>query len=193
MKNRQAMTYAAVLAAAALLVSCGTSKPPATATAPDQQPAAQTGAKPATPAATGQAQPPVAAGTAASKPAAPVNPVNDPNNILSKRSVYYDYDNYDVKPEFRALVEAHARYLRDNPNARVTLEGNCDERGSREYNVALGQKRSEGVKKMMTLLGAREQQIEAVSFGEEKPKSAGTGEAAWSQNRRSDVVYSRMQ
>ncbi len=196
MKIQPALTCVAVLAAAAFLASCGTSKPAATATAPEQKPAAQTGATPATPGATQPAQPPVGAGAGAgaSTPAAPgVSPINDPNNILSKRSVYYDYDNYDVKPEFRGLVEAHARYLRDNPGARVTLEGNCDERGSREYNVALGQKRAEGVKTMMTLLGAREQQIEAVSFGEEKPKSAGTGEAAWSQNRRSDIAYSRAQ
>ena len=75
----------------------------------------------------------------------------------------------------------------------MTIEGNCDERGSREYNVALGQRRSEGVKKAMTLLGAREQQIESVSFGEEKPKASGHDEAAWSQNRRSDMVYSRAQ
>ena len=197
MKIQPVLTCVAVFAAAAFLASCGASKPPASATAPDQTSAAATpGAKPATAGATGQAKPPVgtsAGASAGGKPAASVAAINDPNNILSKRSVYYDYDNYDVKPEFRGLVEAHARYLRDNPGARVTLEGNCDERGSREYNVALGQKRAEGVKKMMTLLGAREQQIEAVSFGEEKPKAAGTGEAAWSQNRRSDVVYSRAQ
>jgi len=192
MKIQPALTCVAVLAAAVFLASCGTTKPAATASASDQSPAAsQTGAKPATPGATGQAKPPV--GTSTGKPAASVAAINDPNNILSKRSVFYDYDSYDVKAEFRALVEAHARHLRDNPGARMTLEGNCDERGSREYNVALGQKRAEGVKKMMTLLGAREQQIEAVSFGEEKPRAAGTGEAAWAQNRRSDIIYSRAQ
>ena len=177
MKNNVFSGPLALLALAALLASCATSTPPESA--PAQQPAARGP----------QAQPPVAAAPQAAR----VSPLNDPNNILSKRSVYYDFDVYDVKPEFRALVEAHARYLRDNPGARVTLEGNCDERGSREYNVALGQRRSEAVKKMMGLLGAREQQMEAISFGEEKPKSAGHDEAAWSQNRRSDIVYSRAQ
>jgi peptidoglycan-associated lipoprotein len=183
MKTHSALNCAAVLAVAAFLASCATSEPTA--------PAAQPSAPQVTPRPAPQAQPPVA--QPVPQTAARVSPLNDPSNILSKRSVYYDYDNYDVKPEFRELVEAHARYLRDNPGARVTLEGNCDERGSREYNVALGQKRSEGVKKMMTLLGAREQQIEAVSFGEEKPKSNGHDESAWSQNRRSDIVYSRAQ
>ena len=138
-----------------------------------------------------QAQPPV--GKPAPQAAARVNPLNDPNNILSKRSVYYDFDKSDIKPEFRALVEAHARYLRDNSGARMTIEGNCDERGSREYNVALGQRRSEGVRKAMTLLGVPEGRIEAVSFGKEKPKAAGHDEASWSENRRSDIVYSRAQ
>ena len=181
MKNRPALTFAAVAAIAALLASCATSTPPAT------EPAAQPGS-PQAPAR--QAQPPVAQPV---QQAARVNPLNDPNNILSKRSVYYDFDKSDIKPEFNALVEAHARYLRDNSGARMTIEGNCDERGSREYNVALGQRRSEVVKKAMTLLGAREQQIESVSFGEEKPKASGHDESAWSQNRRSDVVYSRAQ
>ena len=182
MKNRPALTFAAVAAIAALLASCATSTPPAT------EPAAQPGS-PQAPAR--QAQPPV--GKPAPQAAARVNPLNDPNNILSKRSVYYDFDKSDIKPEFNALVEAHARYLRDNSGARMTIEGNCDERGSREYNVALGQRRSEVVKKAMTLLGAREQQIESVSFGEEKPKASGHDESAWSQNRRSDIVYSRAQ
>ena len=115
--------------------------------------------------------------------------LRDPNNILSKRSVYYDFDKSDVKAEYRPMVEAHARYLRENPGAQVTVEGNCDERGSREYNVALGQRRAESVKKMMTVLGAAEKQVEAVSFGEEKPKAGGHDETAWAQNRRSDIQY----
>ena len=103
-----------------------------------------------------------------------------------KRSVYYEFDQYDVKAEYRALVETHARWLRANPKARLTIEGNADERGSREYNVALGQKRAEAVMKLMTLYGARANQIEAVSFGEEKPRLTGHDEAAWAENRRSD-------
>jgi peptidoglycan-associated lipoprotein len=126
--------------------------------------------------------------TAGKTPARSV--LTDPASILSKRSIYYDLDKYDVKDEYKALVEAHARYLRDNRNARMLVQGNTDERGSREYNLALGQRRSEGVKKMLILLGATEAQVEAVSLGEEKPRAQGSDEAAWSQNRRSDILYS---
>jgi len=110
---------------------------------------------------------------------------------LSKRSVYYDFDRYDVNDEYRKVVEAHARYLREHSGAQVAVQGNADERGSREYNLALGQRRSEGVKKMLTLLGVAERQIETTSFGEEKPRAVGHDEASWSQNRRSDIVYER--
>jgi peptidoglycan-associated lipoprotein len=105
-----------------------------------------------------------------------------------KRSVYYEFDKYDVKAEFRALVESHARWLKANPRARLTIEGNADERGSREYNVALGQRRAESVTKMMVLLGAKAEQIEAVSWGEEKPRNSGHDEKSWSENRRSDFA-----
>ncbi|HVB46802.1 MAG TPA: peptidoglycan-associated lipoprotein Pal [Burkholderiales bacterium] len=117
------------------------------------------------------------------------NPLKDPNNILSKRSVYYDFDQYDIKDEYKPIVEAHAEYLRAHPDTKVLIQGNTDERGSREYNVALGQRRAEGVKKMLILLGAREGQIEAVSLGEEKPRDPGRSEAAYAQNRRSDILY----
>jgi peptidoglycan-associated lipoprotein len=115
--------------------------------------------------------------------------LTDPNSILSKRSIYYDYDKFDVKDDYKALVEAHAKYLRDNPKMKMLIQGNTDERGSREYNVSLGQRRSDGVKRMMVLLGVREDQVESVSLGEEKPKSEGHEENAWSQNRRSDILY----
>lgn len=118
------------------------------------------------------------------------SPLTDPANILSRRSIFYDLDQYDIKAQYKDLVEAHARYLRDNPNTRILIQGNTDERGSREYNVALGQRRSDGVKKMLLLLGAKEAQIESVSLGEEKPRAEGHDEAAWSQNRRSDILYS---
>ena len=121
---------------------------------------------------------------------APLSALKDPRNILSQRSIYYDYDKFDVKDEYRALVEAHGKYLRENPGARMLIQGNADERGSREYNVGLGQRRSDGVKRMLTLLGARDNQIESVSLGEEKPQDAGHSEAAWSKNRRSDILYS---
>jgi len=117
------------------------------------------------------------------------SPLRDPANILSKRTVYFDYDSFVVKDEFRPLVEAHARYLVANRGTRMIIQGNTDERGSREYNIALGQKRADAVKRVMTLLGAQEAQIETVSFGKEKPKNAGHDESAWAENRRGDIVY----
>ncbi len=117
------------------------------------------------------------------------NPLKDPGNILSKRSVFYDYDSNVVKDEFKPMVTAHARYLTQNRGRKITIQGNTDERGSREYNIALGQRRADGVRQMMVLLGVQEGQIETVSFGEEKPRSNGKDEAAFSENRRSDIVY----
>ena len=115
--------------------------------------------------------------------------LQDPNSILSKRSVYYEYDSYTVKSEYRELVLSHARFLRDNASASVILQGNTDDRGSREYNLALGQRRADSVRNMMTLAGARDEQIESVSLGEEKPRALGHSESAWSQNRRTDILY----
>ncbi len=117
------------------------------------------------------------------------NPLKDPKNILSKRSIFYDYDKYDVRDEYKPLLEAHARYLAQNRSAKMLIQGNCDERGSREYNIALGQKRADGVKKMLQLMGAQESQIESVSLGEEKPRCTEQTEECYSQNRRSDLLY----
>ena len=117
------------------------------------------------------------------------DPLKDPANILSKRSIYFDYDSNSVKDEFRPVVAAHAKHLSQNGSARVRIEGNTDERGSREYNLALGQRRADAVKQMMELLGARGAQIETVSFGKEKPKAQGQDEAAWAENRRADIRY----
>ncbi|MGH8751848.1 MAG: peptidoglycan-associated lipoprotein Pal [Burkholderiales bacterium] len=117
------------------------------------------------------------------------DPLHDPGNVLSRRSVYYDFDSSAVKDTYQPLVAAHASYLSGNKGARVTVQGSCDERGSREYNLALGQRRADGVKKAMSLLGASSSQIQTVSFGKEKPKATGHDEASWSQNRRSDIVY----
>ena len=117
------------------------------------------------------------------------NPLRDPNNILSKRSVYFDFDSYVVRDEFKPLVEAHARYLQSNRNARMTIQGHADERGSHEYNLALGQRRADAVKRMMTLIGATDGQVETVSFGKEKPRNSGHDEVAWAENRRDDMVY----
>jgi len=122
------------------------------------------------------------------QPRTPGQGTSDTRSDSGKRSVYYEFDGYDVKPEYRGLVEEHAKYLRQNPQARITIEGNADERGSREYNVALGQRRAESVMKMMRLLGVAENQIEAVSFGEEKPRAQGHDDPSWAENRRSDFV-----
>ncbi len=116
--------------------------------------------------------------------------LKDPKNILSKREVYFDFDSYVVKSEFQSLIEAHAKFLVANPKFKVLIQGNADDRGSREYNLALGQKRAEAVKKALTLLGAREEQIEAVSLGEEKPRCTEQTEECWAKNRRDDILYS---
>jgi peptidoglycan-associated lipoprotein len=118
-----------------------------------------------------------------------VDPLTDPASPLAKRSVYFDFDSFVVKPEFQSLVEAHGKYLSTHPNRRVVIEGNADERGSREYNLALGQKRAEAVKSRLRLLGVAESQIETVSFGEEKPVATGSDEASWALNRRADLNY----
>ena len=117
------------------------------------------------------------------------NPLKDPSNILSRRSVYFDYDSNVVKDEYKPLVSAHAKYLSDQRSQRVTIQGNTDERGSREYNIALGQRRADAVKQMMTLSGAPSAQIETVSFGEEKPRAQGNSEQSYAENRRADIVY----
>ncbi|MEP6656465.1 MAG: peptidoglycan-associated lipoprotein Pal [Betaproteobacteria bacterium] len=118
------------------------------------------------------------------------NPLRDPNNILSKRSVLFEYDSFTVPDQYRGIVEAHARYLQGSRNTRITIQGNADERGSREYNIALGQKRADAVRQLMRVLGVGDAQIETVSFGKEKPRNPGHDEAAWAENRRADIVYS---
>ena len=116
--------------------------------------------------------------------------LTDPKSILSKRSVYFDYDSYEVKSEYKDLVTAHAKFLAENRQFKMLIQGNTDERGSREYNLALGQKRADAIKKMLSLLGVGEGQLESVSLGEEKPKNEGHNESAWAENRRGDMLYS---
>ena len=116
--------------------------------------------------------------------------LTDPKSILSRRSIYFDYDKFEVRSEYKDLVAAHAKFLSNNRQFKMLIQGNTDERGSREYNLALGQKRADAIKKMLVLLGAREEQVESVSLGEEKPKNEGQNEAAWAENRRGDMLYS---
>ena len=114
--------------------------------------------------------------------------VDDPTSPLSKRVIYFDYDSDEVRDEYRATLEAHAAYLAEK-RAAATLEGNTDERGSREYNLGLGERRAQAVRRLMTAYGAGGNQLRAVSFGEEKPAADGGDESAWSLNRRVEIVY----
>ncbi len=145
--------------------------------------------KAVTPGASGGATP----GAAAQSQVAPVvtDPTRGPNagpaNVA--RLLYFDYDSYEIKPEAQALIDAHARFLKANPQRRVALEGHTDERGGREYNLALGQRRAEAVRRALALLGVADNQMEAVSFGKEKPAVVGADEAAWAQNRRVEIAY----
>jgi len=117
------------------------------------------------------------------------NPLKDPDSLLSKRIIHFDFDSAAIREEYSGLIEAHALYLKAHQTARVILQGHTDERGSREYNLALGQRRAESVQRSMTLLGVPVAQIEAVSLGEEKPIAEGQNEAARAQNRRVEIHY----
>ena len=114
-------------------------------------------------------------------------PQAGPANVA--RIIYFDYDSYVIKPEFQSLIEAHARFLKANNGRKIAIEGHTDERGGREYNLALGQRRSEAVRRALGLLGVPDTQVEAVSFGKEKPAAPGSDEASWAQNRRAEIVY----
>jgi peptidoglycan-associated lipoprotein len=117
------------------------------------------------------------------------DPLNDPAGPLAKRSVYFQYDSFVIQQEFQPVVEAHARYLSSNKGRKVVIEGNTDERGGREYNLALGQKRADAVRRALATLGVDDAQMEAVSFGEEKPRAIGADEASLGENRRADLSY----
>ncbi|HEY2630215.1 MAG TPA: peptidoglycan-associated lipoprotein Pal [Usitatibacter sp.] len=139
---------------------------------------------------TGAQPPSTNAGNSTVRPTPPqgqVTGMSDP--LLVKKSVYFDFDSNSVKDEYRGMIQAHSRLLSDNRDKKVRIEGNCDERGSREYNLALGQRRAEAVKKVMTVLGVADGRVETISYGEEKPVSMGHDEAAWAQNRRADIKY----
>lgn len=117
------------------------------------------------------------------------NWLRDPAHPLSKRVVYFDFDSDAIREEFRGLIEAHAGFLKENGAARIILQGHTDERGSRDYNLALGQRRAESVKQALTLMGVQNEQVETVSLGEEKPVDEGHDEAAWGKNRRAEIHY----
>lgn len=114
----------------------------------------------------------------------------DPKSRISReRSVYFDFDDFSIKSEYSGLIELHGTYLDSNPSVSIKIEGNADERGSTEYNLALGQKRAEAVLKALKIFGVKDVQMEAISWGKERPRATGHDEAAWAQNRRADLVY----
>ena len=117
------------------------------------------------------------------------HPLDNPDSLLSRRTVYFDFDSSEILAEAREIVEAHAQYLAANPGATVTLEGHADERGTREYNLALGERRGESVRRLMTLLGSSAPQLGVVSYGKERPAVEGHDESAWRFNRRVEIVY----
>lgn len=118
-----------------------------------------------------------------------LHPLDDPKSALANRSIFFDYDSYEIQPAGRTVVEEHSKYLRAHASAQIRLEGHADERGGREYNLALGQKRADAVRRAMQLLGVPEKQLESVSFGKEKPVALGHDEESWAKNRRVDVNY----
>jgi peptidoglycan-associated lipoprotein len=118
-----------------------------------------------------------------------VDELNNPNSPLAKRSIYFDFDSYTVKDSDLSTLQAHAKYLAGHPDRHILIQGNTDERGTSEYNLALGQKRAEAVRNVLKQYGVQDSQMEAVSLGKEKPVADGHDEAAWAQNRRGDIVY----
>jgi peptidoglycan-associated lipoprotein len=182
-------TSTALLASFVLLMAaCSTPSvaPPAPAPAPAPTPA---------PAPAAPAPAPATSATTRTLPSSAVATVTlpaylDPRSpIATERSVYFDFDNYAVKSDYAGLVERHGKFLASNPGVAIKIEGNADERGGVEYNLSLGQKRAEAVLKALKIYGAQDRQMEAISWGEGKPKSLGHDEAAWAQNRRADLVY----
>ncbi len=117
------------------------------------------------------------------------DPLDDPNSLLATRTVYFDFDSAELKGPDRDVMEAHARYLQQNPNVQLTLEGHADERGTREYNIALGERRANQAREFMTALGASAQQVRTISYGEERTAAKGHSEDAWRLNRRVEIVY----
>jgi len=118
-----------------------------------------------------------------------VSALDDPASPLSVRILYFEYDSSDVLPAYREVLEAHANYLAQNPNVTISLEGHADERGTREYNLALGERRSQSVKSQMMVFGPSASQLRTTSYGEERPVSDSHDEQGWSQNRRVEIIY----
>lgn len=175
--------HAGLLVVAAALLAAGCSS-----TKLDEKPAPVVEAKPATQPTQTPAPPAQSVKTVEAAPA-PMDPLNDPKSLLAKRSVYFEFDRSAINESDVATVEAHGRYLVDHRARTVRVEGNCDERGGREYNLALGQRRADSVKDRLKSLGVAGDRVETTSFGKEKPRNPGHNEAAWAENRRADIIY----
>ena len=172
---------ATLLCAAAVLSACSSTKP--AVKAEETMATAAPGVAPTR--TTAEAAKPAAAPAAMATPA-----YLDPNSAVSReRSVYFAFDDFTVQPKYQQVIELQGKYLAANAAVKVKVEGNADERGSAEYNLALGQKRAEAVTRALRVYGVKDTQMEATSWGKEKPKATGHDEAAWAQNRRADVVY----
>jgi len=175
MRRRLQAALPAAFAAAVLAACASKPVPPAPAPAP------VAAAQPAPAAPPAPAPAPVAAALPAHL---------DPNSALNREhSVYFKFDNAVVDADYKGVVERHGAYLKEHPAVHAVVQGNTDERGGAEYNLALGQRRAEAVKAAMKIYGAQDGQVEATSYGEEKPVATGHDEEAWRQNRRADIVY----
>lgn len=174
MRNLKSLAF--IISTAAVLAACSSPKLQEAPKVEEKPPVAQT-----PPPADNREIRPVETGN--------VDPLNDPKGVLANRSVYFDFDSYAVRDDGKPVVSNHAGYLTKHTERKVLIQGNTDERGGTEYNLALGQKRAEAVRKAMNALGVSDSQVEAVSLGEEKPKAQGHDEAAWAENRRADIVY----
>jgi peptidoglycan-associated lipoprotein len=174
MRNLKSVAF--IISTAAVLAACSSPKPLEAPKVEEKPPVAQ-----AAPQADTREIRPVETGN--------VDPLNDPKGVLANRSVYFDFDSYAVRDDGKPVVSNHAGYLTKHTDRKVLIQGNTDERGGTEYNLALGQKRAEAVRKAMAALGVSDSQMEAVSLGKEKPKATGHDEAAWAENRRADIVY----
>jgi peptidoglycan-associated lipoprotein len=167
-----------------LLVGCSSTAEKAEApTAAEVPPSPAPEATPAAESGSGEAQ--------AVEEQAPVDPFEDPSNPLSKHTVFFDFDSSVINDDAMAIVRAHADYMVANGGAMMTVEGHCDERGTREYNIALGERRADAVRRALIANGVSSSQVNVISYGEERPAAMGHNESAWSQNRRGEMVYSK--
>lgn len=167
----------------AVMVGCGTTPKSSAPTAADTM-----GAAPMVETAEAEEQGAVATGVA-SQTGFAGDPLDDPSSLLAKRVIYFDFDKSDIKGDFRDIIAAHAGYLAGHPGVKIVLEGHADERGSREYNMGLAERRANAVSRFLKVQGASGRQMDAVSYGEERPVAMGHDEASWRLNRRVEILY----